>query len=704
MRLLSVLLIFLTYTLSAQDDYTTNLLTDLKDQYGLEGGSFLLPNTEELVSESIITYGNIMVRDAAPGNQAFSRSKEISVATAGNNPWDSGMFAGSSNSVTSGDLIFVTFWARHKSSSSQVFVFAEDAISFDKEYYFPISFTPDWTQYFVAFNSNKSYNVDRLRFGFQLSSQAQEVEIAGLLALNYKDNFDLSDLPSSFSPFDYEGRDLDAPWRALADARIEQIRKSNLEISVLDKNGNPVNDASVRVEMQKHDFGFGSALVTCRFPGNNCFDQTYVDKVLDLDGEGHGFNVGVNENALKWRAWEQEWLGTPEEMVAAFKWLDEQGVTMRGHNLIWPGSDFLPTDINENLNDIDYLRNRIDARIEEMINHPELSTIVRDWDVLNEITTNRTLESAFNNDPTLGNGRELYSEIFNKVRDLDPTLELYINDYMAISLGSSNLVARYKMFLDELRDADVPFDGIGFQGHIGSVPNSIPQVEQIFNDFYQRYGKRMKITEYDINPAVDEAIQADYMRDFLTITFSHPGMDAFILWGFWDGNHWKDNAPIFYQDWTLKPSGESFIQKVFNDWWTDETDSTDANGQVTFRPFKGQHIITVTKDGETVETEVELLEDGEIEIILSDISNTIEVGGDQFVLSPNPTDEGSFSIDFPSGYSDLTVELYDINSRLIGTYNSVTQGKSIGHDLDSGLYLVKLITDDADFVKRLVVK
>lgn len=54
------------------------------------------------------------------------------------------------------------------------------------------------------------------------------------------------------------------------------------------------------------------------------------------------------------------------------------------------------------------------------------------------------------------------------------------------------------------------------------------------------------------------------------MSFSHPSVDAFIMWGFWDGNHWHQNAPIFNLDWSIKPSGQAYIDKVFNEWWTNE--------------------------------------------------------------------------------------------------------------------------------------
>lgn len=651
------------------------------------------------------TYGDLSATTVPVTDVDFSLAQDITVNSLGDNAWDAGSSIGTTSSIASGDLVLITFWARHESPASQVFVFAEEATSYDKEFYFPLSFTPDWTQYFVAFRSSRSFSPGQLRTGFHLASDLQEVSIAGFNAIKYGDAYTIADLPSSFSPYDYDGRSLDAPWRAVADFRIEQIRKADLTVLVVDNNGSPVPGAEVAIEMQRHDFGFGSALVSCRFPGNNCYDETYISKVLDLDGNGHGFNHGVTENAVKWRTWEQGWLGTPEETVSAFRWLTERGITMRGHTLIWPGQQWLPDDINDNIDDLNYLRTRIDDRITEMIDHPELKTYVRDWDILNEITTNRTLEAAFDNDPTMENGRKLYGEIFNRARGLDPELSLYINDYMAISSGSANLVARYKEFLDELVADDVPFDGIGFQCHIGSIPTGIPQVERTFNDFYQRYGKRMKVTEYDINSQVDEATQADYMRDLLTLTFSHPGMDAFIMWGFWDGNHWKDNAPMFYQDWTLKPSGEVFIQKVFKDWWTSEQLTSDTDGSADVRVFKGDHLVTVRVGEQEAAQQVTVLNEdtlvvrldltvGDIDFLLSD---------DEIVLSPNPVIDDVITVTFPQQYTSFDMELLDTAGRKINTFTDVENGDQLTLGVAPGAYVLLGRRGQVYFSKSIMV-
>lgn len=70
---------------------------------------------------------------------------------------------------------------------------------------------------------------------------------------------------------------------------------------------------------------------------------------------------------------------------------------------------------------------------------------------------------------------------------------------------------------------------------------------------------------------------------------------------------------------------------------------------------------------------------------------------DRFIISPNPV-ENAFSI-----YTDksvLSVSLYDLNGRLIETYPS-KQSNSYEMNIESGIYLVKVITTDSIVTQKI---
>jgi hypothetical protein len=133
-----------------------------------------------------------------------------------------------------------------------------------------------------------------------------------------------------------------------------------------------------------------------------------------------------------------------------------------------------------------------------------------------------------------------------------------------------------------------------------------PEIIYEILDEYASDGKSISITEYDA-VGVDEFMAGEYMRDFLTIVFSHPAVDNFLMWGIWDAIHWRDDSPMFRDDWSLKPSGQAFIDLVFDEWWTDESGETDMDGRYVTRAFLGTHIVIVEHNG-TSTTDTILLE------------------------------------------------------------------------------------------------
>src|SRR5438045_8528998 len=53
-----------------------------------------------------------------------------------------------------------------------------------------------------------------------------------------------------------------------------------------------------------------------------------------------------------------------------------------------------------------------------------------------------------------------------------------------------------------------------------------------------------RITELDID-SNDDKLQADYLRDFLPASFSHPNTNGLLMWGSWEPAHWRPNAAMY---------------------------------------------------------------------------------------------------------------------------------------------------------------
>ena len=696
-----------SWMLLAQDNYHSNLQSNLSSNYGLPSGTWIFTDNEEGNYSNISNWGGTRASESVTG-QAFSRLSQMTIGGQGNNPWDSGWKINNNTSIQQGDKVLLVFWVRAMGESGLAKLFIEHATNFSKEIYLDVNITDSWVQYSVPFESTGSYNANGLAFGFHLATQQQVVQIGGFTAINFGQQVNLDQIPSDFNNELYGGHEADAPWRAAAAARIEEFRKADLTIEALDGQGNPVEDAQFEIEMMKHEFAFGSAITAARIAGNNNQNAFYENKIRNLDGKGHGFNWVVFENDLKWDGWEEEWFVSHDELVNAVSWLREQDIQIRGHNLVWPGLQYLPDDIFNNVNNADYVWNRINGRLEEILNYPGLKGNIPEWDVLNEIVVNTSLEPTFANVPGNTTGRELYADIFKRVREISPETKLYLNDYVTLTLNNTG-GGQYdlkKARIQELLDAGAPLDGIGFQGHIGGFPNGIPSVLATLDDFYDSFGLTAKITEFDLPPIVSEELGAKYLEDFLTAVFSHVSMDGFLFWNFWDVATWQNpGANLFREDWSQTPAGDTFIDLVFNRWWTDTTAVTDTDGLSVTRAFKGKYQITYFCGGETVRDTIDLTTDEKFTINCDNLqTNTEDLSARliDFRIYPNPAQE-VITIERTEN-SKANLSVMDALGHVMKEVISQDALFLLNvEDLSPGLYFIRLQTNEGHGFRKMII-
>jgi len=297
------------------------------------------------------------------------------------------------------------------------------------------------------------------------------------------------------------------------------------------------------------------------------------------------FSKVVFENDLKWPQWENK--DRRARTLKALNWLEAHGIAVRGHCLVWPSWKRMPRDLAGLKNDPPPLRRRIAEHVQSEV--AALKGRIDDWDVINE--------PFWNHDAMDVLGRDVMVEWYETAHRADPEAVLYLNDQNILAGGGTDRKhqAHYEGTVRFLRKAGAPLGGLGMQCHFGgnlTPPERLLAVLDRFAEFHLP----IQITEFDINTR-DRGLQADYMRDFLTAVFSHPRVEAVLMWGFWAGRHWRPDAALFDRDWTLRPHGKAWRDLVLDEWLTRETGATDARGRFQVRGFLGTYEIAVTADG-----------------------------------------------------------------------------------------------------------
>jgi endo-1,4-beta-xylanase len=705
----SIILSFFLFNVQAQDAYHTKLLDSLSKKFALPiTAKWALPNTESATLGIASNYGGATA-NITPANTIFTIAQQRSIVQTAN-PWDAGHKYSNKTAIQKGDKILIVAWIRSATPNAKVNFFAENSVNYNKEIYATLSPTSNWKMYLIPIETTAAFAIDGLTMGLHLGNVTQTVEIGGVACLNFEKTVIFNQLPLDLDNNKYVGIEADAPWRKEAELSIDQLRKANFTVKVTNASGQPVKDVEVRFEMTQHEFKFGTAVVSNKFNGGTAFNATYEQKILDLDGKGHGFNEVVFENDLKWDGWEQNWFSSKADKALDVAWLKSKNISVRGHNLVWPGWQVSPTDITAAQSPA-YIKKRILDRITEVANYAGVGKECIDWDVINEFTTNNDYANRFAGSPGYTTGRELYAEIYKHTKTVMPNAKLYTNDYIAMEAGDgTNLnIPIWKQRIDEILAAGPNIDGIGFQGHFSSAPTGIPRVKEILDEFWNKYKLEAKVTEYDISNLVNPDVQASYMRDILTICYAHPSMKGFLMWGFWDGSHWLNNAPIYNNDWSLKPSGTAFIDQVFNKWWKDEKVITSATGEATVRTFKGKYKVTVKyANGSLVSQNVDLSQDKTL-VINALSSATAELGFDfNLKISPNPTTSTPVTITWNDVLSNDLGKVQVWNSvgvLVLDKSVNMSSGNLVLSDFQpaNGLYFVTLTSKMGVQTRKLVV-
>ena len=705
---LTFILGFILFNLTAQDAYHTKLLDSLNKKFALPTtAKWVLPNTEGGTLAIVGNYGG-STSSITSTNTLFTIGQQRNVSQ-GNNAYDAGHNYKNKVAIQKGDRFLIVMWIRSPTPNAKVNLFAENVTTYDKEIYGTLSPTSTWKMYLAPIESKAAYAVDGMSIGLHLANISQTIEIGGVACLNYEKNIIFNQLPLDLDNNKYVGIEPDAAWRTEAAQSIEQLRKANFIVKVNNQNGQPISGTEVRFEMLQHEYKFGSAVVSNKFNGGNALNPTYEQKMLDLDGKGHGFNEIVFENDLKWPAWEQHWFSSQAEIAQDIAWLKSKNISVRGHNLVWPSWSFSPNDITASQS-TDFIKQRIRDHIKAISTYAGVGKECIDWDVINELTTNNDYANRFAGTPGYPTGRELYAEIFKQADSLMPNSKMYINDYIAIEAGdgNNNNIVIWKQRIDELIAKGAPVEGIGFQGHFSSAPTGIPRVKEILDEFWNKYHLEAKVTEYDISNLVNPDIQASYMRDILTICFAHPSMKGFLMWGFWDGAHWLGNAPIYNQDWTVKPSGTAFIDQVFNKWWTDSKVNTSSTGEAAVRAFKGRYKISVKLPNGTSLTQIiDLTKDFTTNFVINTTGINELTTDYNLSILPNPA-TFPLKITWNSALLNETAQLQVRNSLGVLVFEKPVNMKDGGIEINhfqsaSGIYFITLKTKSGLQTLKLVV-
>ena len=525
------------------------------------------------------------VRPRLTSGQPFDNTLSIQIHDRTSSEYSQQVSGQIKNQILEDDVLLLSFYARCDQSEDESglgrFTVTGRAMH-GTRYLFPFTriCMPDreWQQFLIPFSAPID-NARGYRITFKFGGvKPQRIEIGGLEVRNYGKAIAMKDLPRTEAY--YKGMEADAAWRKAAAARIEQHRKADLNVRVVDADGNPVPNAAVHAVLKRHSYGFGAAVgLNQMFSRKDpVLAKQYQNAVRDL------FNKAVFENRMKWKFYRDG----DEQLERAIDWFAENNIPLRGHCMVWPAWKRLPKKMQAYQDAPDEFRAVIEQHVRKMATvYPDTFA---EWDVVNELYSQHEFVDLY--------GRDVVADWFRIAKEANPEFTTYINDYAILAGHDTEHQNNYHEWIAYLLKEGAPLEGVGFQGHFRAP---VPP-EEIYErmERFAKFGLEMQITEFDFEET-DEELQARFTRDFMTIVFSHPQTVGIMTWCLWEKSAWKPSAAFFRADWQKKPIAQTWEQLIKDEWHTDASMHTDAEGRAQIRGFLGEYLITV--NGKSVSRE-----------------------------------------------------------------------------------------------------
>jgi len=370
-------------------------------------------------------------------------------------------------------------------------------------------------------------------------------------------------------------------WFVKAEQDIEKNRRADMTIKVVDASGKPISGAQVTVAMKRHEYNFGGALA----PEDLRDYPERKQKVLDL------FNMVTFGNAMKWRNDDASMPYT----VPVLNWLVANGIRVRGHNLIWGAWANMPDGFQAKYaNDPAGLKAAMDERIETKV--PFWGDRIYEWDVFNEPSGSHDAMDLC--------GWGIMEEYLRRVRELEPGIKLYINEYGLLWGTQENHWEWVENLVADYKNRGVPLDGVGIQLY----PKALLDMPSIVKQFdrFAKMGVELKITEYGYQQApatMTDDVKGQNYFNVMHAAFANQANTGVIWWGAIGG--------ILKQNNDLTPMGEILAYLAYHKWWTNAKGKTTDNGAFTTRGYYGEYSITVVANGKTKTVPIQLFTGGQ---------------------------------------------------------------------------------------------
>ena len=412
--------------------------------------------------------------------------------------------------------------------------------------------------------------------------------------------------------------DVHIPWILEgANERIAEHRMGDIQLRLRLPEGCAVPlDADYKLIQTEHDFQFGGSLAADWEVPKKKWYPNFKKQFADLFNYATiDFYWAVHEK--KPRQWQYN-----RESREKLEWALEQGMRLRGHPLMW--HEVLPDFLTDSERDVEAIEADVMHHVRRLLEgYPEID----EWDVYNEaigIKWRDEQEGIRRWFESVGGVNEVSEKMLHAVRLIRPDARYILNHY-------TDLDKEYEEQIEHCLKVGADFEVVGIQTHMHTEMDSMDE-SRLWRalETYARFGKPIHLSEISIlscerfkdwdsynlwkdkvnasdargdpRPTLSstpklERYQADLTRDFYTLAFSHPAVEAIIWWTITDLAPWRGMpAGLLDTQGEPKPVYEVLDQLINHEWRTRLSGKITEDSILKARGFYGTYSLSITHD------------------------------------------------------------------------------------------------------------
>ncbi len=424
---------------------------------------------------------------------------------------------------------------------------------------------------------------------------------------------------------------------------IEKYRKGNASLFIKDKNGKPLENATVKITQKNHAFKFGANLFLLDELETNDKNRAYRERFKELFNMAtlpfYWNSVEPIKGNLRYDKNSSKFYRRPA-IDLCMEFCEENGIEPREHALAY--EHHFPSWLKDA--SIDEIKKELERWFKEIADRykDKIPTI----EVTNEMLWwHGAGTTAFYNE------LDYIEWCFKTAEKYFPNNQLVINEYIeAFWEGNCRSTDSYYAYIEANMLKGARIDGIGAQFHIFyDRDTELKKASTLYNptslyrfmDLYSNLSKHLQVTEITIpaysDGAEDEEIQGKILEYLYTLWFSHPCIEQIIYWNLVDGYTYVEQPTpeeiartqgnmsigenVYYGgllrfDLTPKPAYTALYNLIHKKWHTELDCVTNCQGCVDICGFYGDYEIEITEGSSVVKKEFTLSKDKEIVISL----------------------------------------------------------------------------------------